>query len=31
MTRLVDLAKFVPTAGGTADWVVSSAVIGYLF
>ncbi|MGJ4888995.1 hypothetical protein ACQR1Y_12415 [Bradyrhizobium sp. HKCCYLRH3099] len=29
MTRLVDLAKFVPTAGGTADWAVSSAVTGY--
>lgn len=29
MTRIVDLAKFVPTAGGTGDWVVSSAVTGY--
>lgn len=29
MAALLDLCRFVPTAGGTSDWTFSSAVVGY--
>src|SRR5882724_10829386 len=29
MASFLDVCRFLPTAGGTTDWTVSSAIVGY--